>query len=157
MDQLNVTEIMYTKILDMTTLLYETNGKVLAYLDIANQRMPDRAILEEVRTSVGRSNRSLTELIEELKTKVDILHNCVSCYDKMKAELTKITDFVSLFTKGDYSPEDLANLGKHVKDIEEISKSMKFIQKWGSIGVGVIFVLTTIIPNIPKFIKLFSS
>jgi hypothetical protein len=157
MEQNTTIDLIFAKILDMISMVSETNGKVLAYLDMAEKKIPDKTLLEEVKLSIGRSNKSITELINDLQYKVDQKNNCPSCSDELKDDIKIIVDFVKIYTKGDYSPEDLSRLGQHIKDTNEMSDITKFAKKWGSVLLGVIFIFTTVIPNITKIIKFFTG
>jgi hypothetical protein len=153
----NTLEIIFTKIIDIANSVSITNGKILAYLDNADKKLPDKSLLEEVRVSIGRSNKSITESIDEIRSEIKSIKNCPSCSDSLKDDIKIIVDFIELMGKGDYSPNDVSNLGKHIKDTEDIAISMKLIKKWGVIGGAVIVILYNIINLLPKITNMLKS
>lgn len=165
----NGIEFALSKMLDITRSISENNGRVVAFIENLEKKLPDvkevdelHRVLLEIKESIGKSDINLIQLInqlsnllqssissssnsEEILRRIDnklITENFYALNLQEHYNITrKLSDYVNLLEKQDYTDTDLNKLGKFVKNSLDIHKMVSLFKKRVTIIISAVSLL----------------
>ena len=155
-------DILFEKIFEVTRTLSESNGRILTFLEITERKIPDKEEISQLRESIGKSDKTVIELLEVSKVLLEDMHENLSLLGTVNLQeeyknVLKLVEYVNILKKSEYSKDDISQLGRWSKDIENIAKHTRIINKWGGRILGVIMFFLIIINYWSAFITVFTK